>query len=457
MTDELFKTQSELTEKLKCIEVELGNILKDESNINLELKSIDKLVSDKAKLELRINDNKSKRMELLLNPIKYVSSDELMSKRSELTSKIESYDKEYSDTYLKLMELKSKRNGITDKITELKSKPDVCPTCNQKWIHHDNDHSKLSELNNQVLECDKEIEKLDKKVNSLSFDKYELKVKLSELDEELLNIHKTNELAISNESKLKSINDSLVEDLLALSSINIPNSDELNGKLEVLKTNKTNLLNTQNSINDELINIKSLLIRAVESNSVYHKRQDSIKEMDELKLNIESINSDKSKLTNQMMELDKFASSVLSDKGLLVATLLQQVADKMNTDDQLQVITTEKLNNGKLKPNLNLKLFIPQFNDYIDYDKLSGGNKLMADLRFLKCITELLGNIGILFMDEVFKFFDDDNIINASGIIKEFRTNSVFLILHGEQESAISHSIIHTELTEDGTKYKLIS
>jgi signal peptidase I len=168
----------------------------------------------------------------------------------------------------------------------------------------------------------------------------------------------------------------------------------------------------------------------------------------------ESISTD-IKLLN---ELDKFNDKVLSDKGLLVATLLQQVAESINNDDQLEIITTEKLGNGTIKPSLNLRLFVPNLNQFIDYDKLSGGNKLMADIRFLKSITELLGGIGMLFMDEVFKFFDDTNIISASDLIKEFKVGTSFLILHGGHESAISHDIIEVTLDEnDGSKYIRIS
>ena len=142
---------------------------------------------------------------------------------------------------------------------------------------------------------------------------------------------------------------------------------------------------------------------------------------------------------------------------MLVASLLQRVSEYLNTDELLQVETVHTMQNGSLKPTLNIKLFVKEYNKYVDYTMLSGGQRLQADLRFLKGITNSLGSVSMLLMDETFKYFSTDAVYTGIDIINDMKVDKVFLILHGMDNDKISENTIHVTLTENGSQYARIS
>ena len=152
-------------------------------------------------------------------------------------------------------------------------------------------------------------------------------------------------------------------------------------------------------------------------------------------------------------ELSKFNTKILSDKGLLVASLLQRVSEYLNTDELLQVETVHTMQTGSLKPTLNIKLFVKEYNKYVDYTMLSGGQRLQADLRFLKGITNSLGSVSVLFMDETFKYFSSDAVYTGIDIINDMKVDKVFLIIHGMNNEQLSDNNILVTLSDKGSKY----
>lgn len=85
---------------------------------------------------------------------------------------------------------------------------------------------------------------------------------------------------------------------------------------------------------------------------------------------------------------------------------------------------------------------------------LSGGQRLLADLRFLKGITNTIGSIAVIFMDETFKFFSTETVFEGIEIIKNMNVERVFLILHGSDNETLADKNITVTLTENGSRYQ---
>lgn len=198
----------------------------------------------------------------------------------------------------------------------------------------------------------------------------------------------------------------------------------------------------------------SLTSQALITNEIVERRERLEQETQTL-LNNKNELSSKIELTKTYIdELESFNRKVFTDKGLLVAELLKQLSNQLNSDRELKVETIQVCQNGAVKPALNIMLFNHKLQTYVDYQYLSGGQRLIADLRFLKGLLRTLKCPPlVLLLDEVFKFFDDNAILAASDILKEIRniTKSVFLILHGNLQQTVGDNIIELKLTDKGT------
>lgn len=153
-------------------------------------------------------------------------------------------------------------------------------------------------------------------------------------------------------------------------------------------------------------------------------------------------------------EMNKFTKKVLTDKGLLVAHTLQNLSEYLNSEE-LKVTTIKTLKQGTIAPTLDIALYVKEFNTYIPYNRLSGGQALLADLYFLKGLTKLTKSIGFIFMDELFKFFDSDNITLASEILRDTNVKKTLLIIHDQSATSIADNLITVSLTENGSQYQL--
>ena len=228
---------------------------------------------------------------------------------------------------------------------------------------------------------------------------------------------------------------------------------ELIKEADKLKNENSSLDSKIKDISHSVFELTMELGRIDSDNATYFKVQDNLKNIEEYNNELYKINKELDKTNNMIQELSKFNSKVLSDKGLLVASLLQKVAKYLNTDESLKVETTQELQNGSIRPTLNIKLFVKAYNKYVDYSMLSGGQRLLADLKFLKGITQTLGTVSILLLDETFKFFSSETVIEGIEIIKSLNVDKSFLILHGSDSECFSDKTIRVTLGENGSKY----
>lgn len=376
-----------------------------------------------------------------------------------------------------------------EKLDSLLNHPEVCPVCGQRWCVKDT-KIKVKDLEEKIktledfinsLESEKNIYLVRKQRVYDSFnskmelfktqkEKYNTKLKEYNQNLEIIEKIKTIESYIENNknkiNNLKQDLNELKDDSSLKKFLKVQDDmfvfDQKTQKTEMLELIKeANELKDKNSsldseikdISHSVFELTMELGRIDSDNATYFKVQDNLKNIEEYNNELYKINKELDKTNNMIQELSKFNSKVLSDKGLLVASLLQKVAKYLNTDESLKVETTQELQNGSIRPTLNIKLFVKAYNKYVDYSMLSGGQRLLADLKFLKGITQTLGSVSILLLDETFKFFSSETVIEGIEIIKSLNVDKSFLILHGSDSECFSDKTIRVTLGENGSKY----
>lgn len=376
-----------------------------------------------------------------------------------------------------------------EKLNSLLNHPEVCPQCGQKWCVKDTNikakdlEEKIKTLEDSInsLESEKNIYLVRKQHVYNSFNskmelfkslkqKYDEKLKEYNQNLEIIKEIKTVVSYIENNknkiNNLKQDLNELKDDSSLKKFLKVQNNmfvfDQKTQKTEMLELIKEvdKLKNENSSLDSKIKDISHSVFeltmelgRIDSDNATYFKVQDNLKNIEEYNNELYKINKELDKTNNMIQELSKFNSKVLSDKGLLVASLLQKVAKYLNTDESLKVETTQELQNGSIRPTLNIKMFVKAYNKYVDYSMLSGGQRLLADLKFLKGITQTLGSVSILLLDETFKFFSSETVIEGIEIIKSLNVDKSFLILHGSDSECFSDKTIRVTLGENGSKY----
>lgn len=362
-----------------------------------------------------------------------------ISDLTDLTSKLNVINCEYNSKLLEQEQLRKE-------LEKYEKHPNVCPTCGQDWVIPNRDEM-IDNLNKRILSFRFEDylnarNKLNEKIKSINDDiKYNQSID-SKKSEYELKVQKLKLLVQKINDMRSDINqEQLNSEITRLTDLNT-----------ALESKNTEFINNRNDIQSQINDLNQKLGSITISNQIYEKVQFAKANLDGFKQKLEQLNADISATNDLVAELSKFNTKVLSDKGLLVASLLKKVSEYLNTDKDLKVETIHELQNGSLRPTLNIKLFVKQYNTYVDYAMLSGGQALLADLKFLKGITETLGSVSIMFLDEIFKFFSPDTVKECLTLLDEINVNKVFLILHGDYET--DAKTIHVYLDkEKGSVY----
>lgn len=475
--------------KITDIKVELTKLNAD---FNLNLRKTDKLnyiVSNIKTLKEEIKEKELYREQLEQN-VKDLDVPVLNEESPELdNSKIQELEILIKGTQSQINMKTVSLELAKEKLNLLLNHPEVCPQCGQKWC--------VKDTNIKAKDLEEKIKVLEDSINSLEsekniyltrkqnvYDSFNSKMelfkslkqkyneKLKEYNQNLEAIEEIKTVVSYIENDKNKINN-LKQDLNELKDdpslkkfLKVQNNmfvfDQKTQKTEMLELIKEvdKLKNENSSLDSKIKDISHSVFeltmelgRINSDNETYFKVQDNIKKIEEYDNELYKINKELDKTNNMIQELSKFNSKVLSDKGLLVASLLQKVAKYLNTDESLKVETTQELQNGSIRPTLNIKLFVKAYNKYVDYGMLSGGQRLLADLKFLKGITQTLGSVSILLLDETFKFFSSETVIEGIEIIKSLNVDKSFLILHGSDSECFSDKTIRVTLGENGSKY----
>ena len=430
---------SDKSNQISVLNTNINNNNKEISDNSSKITVYKQMIDDYLKKQTQIKELTNQARHDKETLVKFKAEVDSLQKReisdlTDLTSKLNVINCEYNSKLLEQEQLRKE-------LEKYEKHPNICPTCGQDWV---------------IPNRDEMIENLNKKILSFRFEDY-LNAR-NKLNEKIKSINDDIKYNQDIDSK-KSEYDLKVQKLkLLVQKINDMRSDinqeQLNNEITrltdlntALESKNTEIINNRNSIQSQINELNQRLGSITISNQIYEKVQFAKDNLEGFKLKLQQLNTDISATNDLVSELLKFNTKVLSDKGLLVASLLKKVSEYLNTDKDLKVETIHELQNGSLRPTLNIKLFVKQYNTYVDYAMLSGGQALLADLKFLKGITETLGSVSIMFLDEIFKFFSPDTVKECLTLLDEINVNKVFLILHGDYE--VDSKIINVILDKD--------
>lgn len=511
--DLTLRDKKETEEKIKVLTEEINSLNDIKNTNNLKVARFEAKLAEKNAL-FNFNEQKVSKLNSIVSNIKLLKekNTELEAQKEQLSQSVKDLclpefneDSPELDnasileleTLIKSTQSQINSRNVTlelakEKIDSVSNHPEVCPTCGQKWCTNRTKESTdaLEKLKEKVKALEESINSLESEKNLYQIRKQNVyssfnsemeifKSKKQTYDESLKEynrnlktleeIKQTESYIENNKNKILLLKNSLLtlkdddalKEFLKVEGIEFKfDTDKALSEINSLKTEiqKVSAKNSELDSEIKAISQKSFeltmeLGRIDSDNETFFKVQDNLKTIEKYNKELYNLNNEIDKTSNTIQELSKFNSKVLSDKGLLVASLLQKVAKFLNTDPSLKVETTQELQNGSIRPTLNIKMFVKAYNKYVDYSMLSGGQRLLADLKFLKGITQTLGTVSILLLDETFKFFSTETVIEGIEIIKSLNVDKSFLILHGSDSECFSDKTIRVALEENGSKY----
>ena len=126
--------------------------------------------------------------------------------------------------------------------------------------------------------------------------------------------------------------------------------------------------------------------------------------------------------------------------------LLVKVSEYLSTDD-IQFKTYSEMANGNLKLDISCKMKVGDH--FIDYDSCSHGQKTMLDLYILSRFIELLGQVGVICIDEGLSVLSSEKYEEACDIIRGLHSSNIFITSH-DQNFVDYDSIIQCTLDDKG-------
>ena len=445
-------------EKIKTFNDVKANLSNDIIKANSEIISIENKKKNAESLIIVIN-NALKKITELKEENQRLSSQPLELKE---TVKIDDVYAKIAEYDTKILELSNKISLGNDKLNSLVNHPDICPTCKQPW-HIDNLDYKITVLKEGIGKLNNELENF-KTLKQNEQTRIIENNRIIDSNNKIMNIKNT---ILMNENKILELKEGLKANFEKLSDFEYILENNLITSIRLKKDDteslKINIAAMHGNIADLDLQIQNVQTEMSEfnqkigiakiNNEIYNTIIYNNEKIKNLNIELDSLKDALLEQKTVIDELSKFNTKILSDKGLLVASLLQRVSEYLNTDELLQVETVHTMQNGSLKPTLNIKLFVKEYNKYVDYSMLSGGQRLQADLRFLKGITNSLGSVSVLFMDETFKYFSSDAVYTGIDIINDMKVDKVFLIIHGMNNEQLSDNNILVTLSDKGSKY----
>ena len=127
--------------------------------------------------------------------------------------------------------------------------------------------------------------------------------------------------------------------------------------------------------------------------------------------------------------------------------LLVKVSEYLSTDT-IQFKTYSEMANGNMKLDISCKMKVGDHR-FIDYDDCSHGQKTILDIYILSRILELLGNVGIVTIDEGLSVLQADKYNQVCEIIRQLDAKNIFITSH-DANFVDYDSIIHCSLLPSG-------
>lgn len=329
-------------------------------------------------------------------------SNEKAAKMAELT---EAYNKATGEHKITKSSLETELRGVEAEFKKFKNSPDTCPTCGQKLpnvehIKHEAEvrETKIKTINESLVTVNAELSKMDK----------------------------------TNEDYLKTIKATFDADIVTL-----------NAELTAARAELTRLKNGLNILNKTQETMRAELAEATHKKDTWDKDlADKTRTSAELATIIkdlgEAIKQDgeaKLGLEEHLLRVRQLDTLTKRDfRGYILADIIKYI-DKKAKDFSEHVFGHRDLNIYLDGNNLDISFSGKMF------DSLSGGEKTRVDLIIQFAIRNLLItylniNSNILVLDEITDFLDQTSCDAIMGLVeKELKTiESVFIISHHSDE-----------------------
>ena len=166
----------------------------------------------------------------------------------------------------------------------------------------------------------------------------------------------------------------------------------------------------------------------------YNNYQNHNKLLEEYKEGIKLAKAKEAALLEGLGKYELF-SDILNPKkgGQIFVDVLNEIA-KILSDDYIKFSPFRELVSKKgLKLDIDLKYKVEGLDspeEFIDYNHLSGGQKVMASFRFLFNLLNYLGRIPIMIFDESFAALDEENLVSVMDLLGDLQVDSIFVISH---------------------------
>lgn len=404
------------------------------------------------------------------------------TKKNELDS-VELRLKEVTDTNLAAKQYNA---GISDSVAKRKALVDQL-----SYIPKENTPERLVLLNNQISEgqsfLDSQEEKVkahDEKIDALKNQRMSIQLDIQAKEKELNGINLSNKVCSScgrEFDNAKDIQDHYEKIFSELEQIRSNSSTQLaviNEELDKLLAIKQNDLQFTKEIRDTLTNLISLKMKVEGDVHSAERITNDLKEYENLDLTlkpeipleeIEAIQNQRFNLNNEvqsikfnLMQIDnltadynrlKEAEIKLTEietqlnelnaeyedidkfRGLTHATgpIIQSVfitIAEILTEDKFAVRTVKSLKSGETRIDFDVDYKVED--NFINYQNLSGGQKVVVDIFFLTRLFEMAGQVGLLMLDETLKDLDIDNLEKTVILLRQSPIDLIMLVTHVE-------------------------
>ena len=441
----LLKQDSDLY--AKRIDIEKAVLESMEVIDESEIKDVTSLEQHKSDLQSQIAENEKQLTEIRRN-------NEVLKQLNLKVSELELLDSQLDKTFSQesLDEAKSSESQGLAYISEKKAERAEAERAKQEievqiakleYAVSDSE-SKLNSLKSSERKCsacgrefdDKEEFELHVKSESEKHEtlKQEVEIKVSELKAKLesvnLEISHSNQAIFDSEEALKSLSSvisKLERDRVELARFNTK-QDEFNQFLaqhpevnDIKEVSESGVLNSISELKQQITGIEFSIIESSRKLEVISKRKVIEEKIKDAEKGLESSLA----LTTSMEEYAR----LFHPTGDVIKSVFLKVAQNLTSNDYV-VSTIKTLASGEDRIDFDMKMMVD--GGLIDYDSLSGGQKVMCDMFFLTRLFEMSGNVGLLMLDETLKDLDPNNLESASQMIKSAPINTVLLVTHSE-------------------------
>lgn len=156
----------------------------------------------------------------------------------------------------------------------------------------------------------------------------------------------------------------------------------------------------------------------------FQEYQDLLREIERQTNKVNEIQKSIDDLDDKMSRYTKYME-LTSLTGLIYEDILRQLALKFSTSEVKYDVDAGVYRNARY---ISFNSYYKVKGKYRLYEKCSAGQKIVCDLDFLNKLFSM--TVGLLVLDEMLRYLDEDNFPNACEILKDMKVNTLMLSTH---------------------------